>query len=113
MDGRRKRVWCRNQFLLALSAGEAGAGQRSEEKLVPEPVLTEKTIYGYLLGFVFNTVGFSFFLYGKKQKRYVVMACGVLLMGYPYILNNTYAIAGTGIVLCAAPVALKKMGVAG
>ncbi len=81
-----------------------------EKNVSPEPESKSegRTIYGYLLAFSFNTIGFSLFLYGKKQKRTSLLIYGVLLIVYPYLLINTYAIAGVGIALCAAPILQKK-----
>lgn len=39
-----------------------------------------------LAGLLISTVGFGFFLYGKKQSRVPQMVGGLLLMGYPYVV---------------------------
>ena len=41
-----------------------------------------------ILGFVFGTVGFGFFLYGKKQRRVPPLLYGVVLMVLPYVLPD-------------------------
>ena len=98
----------RMQPVFASAAGTGEASERLEKDTASEP--EGKSFYGFLLGFIFNTVGFSFLIYGKKKGRFIILACGILLMGYPYILSNTYAIVGVGVALCMAPMVLKRFG---
>ena len=103
---------------LLLAAAGAAAGAPSVvsqiEKMQAMPVddpAEDRTMNSYLVGFLFNTFGFSFFIYGRKQGRYIIFICGLLLMGYPYLVANTLAIALIGVALTAAPWALKRVGV--
>ena len=58
----------------------------------------------YLLwGLVFGSIGFGFFLYGKKQQKPVPLLCGLVLMVYPYFVGNAWAIVGIGLLLMAIP----------
>jgi len=54
-------------------------------------------------GLIFGSIGFSYFIYGKKQKRGVPFASGIGLMVFPYFVSNTYLIVIVGIVLLALP----------
>jgi hypothetical protein len=54
-------------------------------------------------GFLFSTVGLGFFMYGKKQKSLVPLACGVALMIYPYFMPNAIVLVIVGIILMALP----------
>ena len=53
-------------------------------------------------GILFGAIGFSAFLYGKKQVNVKAMVIGVLLMGYSYFVPNTIASYAIGAVLTAA-----------
>ena len=54
-------------------------------------------------GLLFGSVGFAFFVYGRKQKVAVPLICGVGLMVVPYFLTNTIALVAVGLALIAAP----------
>ena len=41
-----------------------------------------------LAGFAVSTVGFGFFMYGKKQSRAPQIIFGVICMVYPYFIGN-------------------------
>jgi hypothetical protein len=56
-----------------------------------------------LLGVLFGSVGFGFFLYGKKQRMVVPLVCGLALMVYPYFMPNVIALVLIGLVLVAIP----------
>ena len=56
-----------------------------------------------LWGLVFSSIGFGYFLYGKKQGRAVPLVCGIALMVYPYVVSSTWAMIGIGAMLMAIP----------
>lgn len=56
-----------------------------------------------LWGMLFGSVGFGFFLYGKKQKAIVPLICGLALMGVPYFISNTVVLVLVGIAFAVAP----------
>ena len=56
-----------------------------------------------LWGTLFGSVGFGFFLYGKKQGAAVPLICGIVLMVFPYFISNTLLLVGIGAVLIALP----------
>ncbi|HEY2409419.1 MAG TPA: hypothetical protein VGI10_25610 [Polyangiaceae bacterium] len=49
-----------------------------------------------IAGFFISTVGFGFFLYGKKQARAPQLAVGLLLMIYPYFVSNVLLMLAIG-----------------
>ena len=61
-----------------------------------------------LWGLLFGSIGFGFFLYGKKQKKAVPLACGLLLMGLPYIVTYVVALVGVAAVAMAVPFIIRR-----
>ena len=49
-------------------------------------------------GFVFGSIGFVAFMYGKRMTLWKLMFCGLALMVYPYFVANTVAMVGIGVV---------------
>jgi len=45
---------------------------------------------------VTGTIGFGFFLYGKREARGPQLVSGMLLMAYPYFVAGPFAIWGIG-----------------
>ncbi len=56
-----------------------------------------------LWGLLFGSIGFGFFLYGKKQKSVVPLITGIVLCVVPYFIANVYVLVGVGLVLMAIP----------
>ena len=56
-----------------------------------------------LWGVLFGSVGFGFFLYGKKQTAVVPLVCGLALMVYPYFMPNAVMLVLIGLFLIAIP----------
>ena len=56
-----------------------------------------------LWGVLFSSIGFGFFIYGKKQGNAPILVCGVLLMIYPYCVSNTYLLVLLGVLITAIP----------
>jgi len=54
------------------------------------------SVSNILAGLIFGTIGFSAFLYGKKQDRLKPMVVGVVLMAYPYFISNTAVLYAAG-----------------
>jgi hypothetical protein len=55
-----------------------------------------------LLAMLIGTVGFGFFLYGKKQRRLPQLAGGLVMMAYPYFVSNLILMGGIAVVLTGA-----------
>jgi len=56
-----------------------------------------------LWGLLFGSIGFGFFLYGKKQKAVVPLITGIALCAVPYFVANVYALVIVGVILMAIP----------
>ena len=56
-----------------------------------------------LWGLLFGSIGFGFFLYGKKQKAVVPLITGIALCVVPYFIANVYALVIVGVILMAIP----------
>jgi hypothetical protein len=46
---------------------------------------------GLMLSLIFGTLGFGFFLYGKKSGQMVPLGAGLALMVCPYFIPNLVA----------------------
>ena len=60
-----------------------------------------------LWGVFFSSVGFGYFLYGKKPKALVPLLSGMVLMVVSYFISNTIALVVTGVALGTVPFFLK------
>ena len=56
-----------------------------------------------LWGLLFGSIGFGFFLYGKKQKQVVPLITGIALCVVPYFIANVYALVIVAVILMAIP----------
>ncbi|NWK74725.1 amino acid transport protein [Acinetobacter cumulans] len=56
-----------------------------------------------LLGVLFSSIGFGYFLYGKKQQKSVPLICGIALIIYPYFIENISIMLALGLILCVIP----------
>ena len=56
-----------------------------------------------LWGVIFSSIGFGFFIYGKKQRCIMPFISGLALMVYPYFVDTVSLILGVGIILIALP----------
>ena len=56
-----------------------------------------------LLGLVFSCIGLGYFLYGKKQKVTMPLVCGLVLMIFPYFIENVALLSVIGIVFSLMP----------
>jgi hypothetical protein len=56
-----------------------------------------------LWGMLFGSIGFGFFLYGKKQRAIVPLVCGLALMAFPYFVSGTLLLIAIGVALMAIP----------
>jgi len=56
-----------------------------------------------LWGLLFGSIGFGFFLYGKKQKAVVPLITGIALCVVPYFIADVYALVTVGVILMAIP----------
>jgi predicted membrane protein len=56
-----------------------------------------------LWGLIFGSIGFGFFVYGKKQQAIVPLLCGLALMIFPYFVSNVIVLVVVGVALMAIP----------
>lgn len=56
-----------------------------------------------LLGMLFSSIGFGYFLYGKKQKVIIPLVCSLVLMIFPYFIDQTLLLIGIGTALSILP----------
>ena len=56
-----------------------------------------------LLGVLFSSIGVCYFIYGKTQKVIIPFICGLILMIFPYFIENTWIIFLVGSVLVGIP----------
>ena len=56
-----------------------------------------------LWGLLFGSIGFGFFLYGKKQKAVVPIITGIALCVVPYFIADVYILVAVGVILVAIP----------
>ena len=52
-----------------------------------------------LASVIFGSIGFAAFIYGKKQTSFKIVVIGVILMVYPYFVQNPILLYAIGAVL--------------
>lgn len=57
---------------------------------------------------VFGAFGMGYFVYGRKQKRYVALLSGIALCVYPYFVANLYVLIAIGVALMALPFLIRE-----
>ena len=60
------------------------------------------------LGLILGSIGFGYFLYGKKQKKGIPLIAGILLSILPYFGLHIAITIIVGIVICAIPFVWKS-----
>jgi hypothetical protein len=60
-----------------------------------------------LWGVIFGSVGFGYFLYGRKQKAAIPLVCGIALMLAPYFISSSLALVFVGVTLAVVPFYVK------
>lgn len=55
------------------------------------------------LSLLFGSVGVGYFIYGKRESRFIPMLAGAALCGFPYFVSNIYVMLAIGIVLVLLP----------
>ena len=61
-----------------------------------------------LWGFLFGTIGIAMAVYGRKHKKVLPMACGVMLIVFPYLVTEVYALVGIGVLLLLIPFFIRR-----
>ena len=60
------------------------------------------------LGVVFGAIGTGYFIYGKKQSRYMAMLAGLGLCFAPYFFSGNVALSLFSLVLLVLPFIFKS-----
>jgi hypothetical protein len=55
------------------------------------------------LGLLFSSIGFGYFIYGRKQANTVVKYSGIALIVYPYFIADTLPLLAIGLGLIFLP----------
>ena len=55
------------------------------------------------IGLMTGVVGTAYFVYGKKQARFMPMICGAMLCVYPWFVTSVLWLSIVGLALMAAP----------
>jgi hypothetical protein len=58
---------------------------------------------GLFWGLLFGCIGLGYFVYGRKERAALPLVCGVALMVFPYLVDDTLLLVGIGVVLAAVP----------
>jgi hypothetical protein len=61
-----------------------------------------------LWGLLFSSIGFVYFVYGKKRKDLVIRYTGVALILFPYFINNALILVLVGLTLMALPNIVRR-----
>jgi hypothetical protein len=61
-----------------------------------------------LWGVLFGSIGFGYFIYGRRQSKMIPLVCGVVLMVYPYFMPNTAVLVIIGAIFVAVPYFLRR-----
>jgi hypothetical protein len=61
-----------------------------------------------LWGLIFGSIGFAYFMYGKKRSAVVPAVSGILLMVYPYFVSNSYLLFAIGAALMVIPYFVRR-----
>jgi hypothetical protein len=56
-----------------------------------------------IFSILFGSIGFGYFIYGKKQQQVVPLLAGIALCIYPYFISNRFAMVAIGLILIAIP----------
>jgi len=59
------------------------------------------------LSLIFSSIGFGYFIYGKRQANYIAKLTGIALMIYPYLVSSNMAMVLVGIALMFIPKFMK------
>lgn len=60
-------------------------------------------VNNFVVGLIAGAFGVAYFMYGKRQQRFVPLIAGMILCVYPYFVHGALWLAGIGLVLLAAP----------
>ena len=53
--------------------------------------------YNLLAGFIFGTIGWGAFAYGRRLDLWQPRVIGITLMAYPYLIHHSWLLWGIGV----------------
>ena len=59
------------------------------------------------LGVLWGSIGFGYFLYGKKQQKMIPLLCGLTLIIFPYFIDSSIALCLIGLIIAIVPYFLR------
>jgi hypothetical protein len=62
-----------------------------------------------VFSFLISLIGFAYFSYGKKTAEFLFMLFGLLLMIYPYFVQDLITSTIIGVLLVIAPFILRSV----
>ncbi|HHT9111024.1 MAG TPA: hypothetical protein ACFYDZ_07685 [Candidatus Brocadiaceae bacterium] len=57
---------------------------------------------------LYGSFGLAYFVYGKKQHKFIALLSGLGLMVYPYFVSNKYLLISIGLALIALPFLIRE-----
>jgi hypothetical protein len=61
------------------------------------------TMNSLLIGVLTGAIGMGYFIYGKRQTKFVPLIAGMMLCVYPYFITSVLWLCVVGALLMAAP----------
>jgi hypothetical protein len=91
-----------------LSGNTVIAAAQAPADLNPGKALAGLSMWALIWGLIFNSVGVFAFLYGKKKSNLPYLIIGVILVVYPYAVQQALLIFVIGAALTAALYFFRK-----
>jgi len=57
---------------------------------------------------IVSSIGFAYFVYGKKQQKAVPLLSGIALMAFPYFVKNMLLFSLLAVALMVIPFLIKE-----
>lgn len=61
------------------------------------------TMNSLLIGIFTGAIGMGYFIYGKRQTKFVPLIAGMMLCVYPYFVDSVLWLCVVGVLLMGAP----------
>jgi len=55
------------------------------------------------LALLFGSIGFGYFMYGRRKQNIVARYCGIAMIVYPYLASSAWEMLAVGAGLMLAP----------
>ena len=62
----------------------------------------------FIIGIFTGALGLGYFIYGKRQAKFVPMIAGILLCVYPYFTDRLGWLIAIGVPLAATPFVIRE-----